>query len=533
MLIKRIMRTNVDSRRLKHCIHDYDRVSKLKLEDLEDVETFEVLDEKGKKVGEMPGDDLRYLVKAMRGLNLSDVLNEMDDGVIAVDAEGRICFENEAYSRIVGVPARKTIGRNMYAIEPDAMILQALKTGKAIYKNRQLIHSVGKFVSMRIYPIVEEGKVQGAFSIFQDASEIDKLNQEFHRMAGIAREYGNQLNEKASLSHLQIVSRSPVYEKVLTKASTVASTDASVMIRGESGVGKEVIARLIHENSHRRGKPLITVNCAAIPENLIESELFGYEEGAFTGSRKGGKLGKFELAHEGTLFLDEIGDMPYAMQAKLLRVLQEGEVERVGGSKSISVDVRIIAATNQNLEELIKAKQFRQDLYFRLNVVSITVPPLRQRRDDIVPLINHFLQKNNEKYGKRITISQEAYAKFEAFDWPGNVRQLQNCVESMVIMTDREGIVREIPSLLYKSEYEYGAGRDSRDGKLEDDIGRTAADGLQERFLMDEISFAEAVKRYEQILLKAAVEACDGNRERAIEKMGISRRTFYRKLRGE
>lgn len=316
MQIKRIMRTDVDDKRWKDYIYESDWISDLSLEAAAGVDVFEVRDAEEKKVGEMQGEKLRYLIKAARDLNLSEILCDIEDGIIVIDVEGRICFENEAYSRITGVPARKTIGRDMHTIEPDAMMLQVLNTGKPIHKNRQLIHSVGKFVSMRIYPILRKGQIQGAYSIFQDASEIDKLNQEFHRMAGIAREYGNQLNERESLNHLQIVSRSPAYETVLTKASTVATTDASVMIRGESGVGKEVIARLIHENSHRKGKPLITVNCAAIPESLIESELFGYEEGAFTGSKRGGKLGKFELAHEGTLFLDEIGDMPYAMQGK-------------------------------------------------------------------------------------------------------------------------------------------------------------------------------------------------------------------------
>lgn len=518
MLISRIMRTNVGEKRLEHHIYADHLVSDIDPESIRGTQELEVLDKDEKKVGEMKTADLLYLIESSQILHLSDILDKLDDGVIVVDADGRICFENEAYSRIVGVSERKTIGRNLHTVEPDAILLEVLKTGRPIYRNRQLIHSVGKFVAMRIYPIVKKGAVVGAYSIFQDVSEFDKLNQEFHRMAGIAREYGNQLNEKQSLSHLKIVRRSPVYDKVLTKALTIASTDASVLIRGESGVGKEVITRMIHENSHRSGKPLITVNCAAIPDSLIESELFGYEEGAFTGSRKGGKLGKFELAHEGTLFLDEIGDMPYAMQAKLLRALQEGEIERVGGSKSISVDVRIIAATNQNLEEMIKAKQFRQDLYFRLNVVSISVPPLRERKDDIIPLINHFLQKNNEKYKKHITISPAAYHQFEEYEWPGNVRQLQNYVESMVIMTDEDGTVSSVPLSLYKSD----SSPNTREVNPPDD--------LQNSFLLEEVSFTEAVHRYEQRLIRAAIENCDGNRELAIQKLAISRRTFYRKL---
>lgn len=521
MLISRIMRTNIDEKRLGHHIYSYQLVSDIDPESIMHVEKLEVLDENAKKVGEMRTADLLYLIETSQKLNLSDILDKLDDGVIVVDSDGRICFENEAYSHIVGVSERKTIGRNLHTVEPDALLLKVLKTGKAIHRNRHLIHSVGKFVAMRIYPIVRNGVILGAYSIFQDVSEFDKLNQEFHRMAGIAREYGNQLNEKQSLDHLKIVRRSPVYDKVLTKALTIATTDASVLIRGESGVGKEVITRLIHENSHRGDKPLITVNCAAIPESLIESELFGYEEGAFTGSKKGGKLGKFELAHEGTLFLDEIGDMPYAMQAKLLRALQEGEIERVGGSKSVSVDVRIIAATNQNLEEMIESKQFRQDLYFRLNVVSITVPPLRARKEDIIPLINHFLQKNNEKYKKEVTISSEAYHLFEEYQWPGNVRQLQNYVESMVIMTGGDGIIRTVPLSLYKGDNEQNLKR----GRMQEDI--------QSKFILEELSFTEAVRRYEQSLIKAAIENCNGNRDLAIQKLGISRRTFYRKLKGE
>ncbi len=236
-----------------------------------------------------------------------------------------------------------------------------------------------------------------------------------------------------------IIGVSETVRNLIEVIRKVASTDSTVLITGESGTGKSLIAKAIHFLSDRRDRPFVTINCAAIPETLLEAELFGYEKGAFTGATSSRK-GKFELANGGTVFLDEIGDMPLYLQAKILRVIQEKEIERLGGEKVIKVDVRIIAATNRDLESLVKEGKFREDLYYRLNVIPIHVPPLRERKEDIPLLVEHFLEKFNEKYGKKVRIAPEAMEPLMEYDWPGNVRELENTVERLVVMN--EGVVR-------------------------------------------------------------------------------------------
>ena len=306
-----------------------------------------------------------------------------------------------------------------------------------------------------------------------------------------------------------MIGQDPQFRNLLSRAVTAARTDATVLIRGENGVGKEGFAKLIHQASPRRNRPFITVNCSAIPESLIESELFGYEEGSFTGAKKGGKLGKFELAQGGTLFLDEVGDMPLLMQSKLLRVLQEGEIEKIGREENVAVDVRIVAATNQPLEELVEQKRFRADLYYRLNVVTLPIPPLRERRGDILPLAYHFLDRYNEKYEKSATLSRGAAQALLSYDWPGNVRQLQNCIESAVILCGQEEID---PTVL--------------------PLGPTArsVEATQPAEVRQYGTLREETIRFEGQLLRAVLEQCGGDRDEAARQLGVSKRTFYRKL---
>jgi len=238
-----------------------------------------------------------------------------------------------------------------------------------------------------------------------------------------------------------LVGRSKAIGEVLEVVHRVAPTNATVLVRGESGVGKELIARALHFLSPRAEKPFVTVNCAAIPENLLEAELFGYEKGAFTGAYAS-KKGKFELANGGTLFLDEIGDLPLPLQAKLLRALQEKEIERLGGSKPVKVDVRIVAATNRDLEKLVREGKFREDLYYRLSVIPVFVPPLRERKEDVPVLVKHFLDQLSKEYGKEVKVSHRVMEAFMRYSWPGNVRELRNVLERMVIL-DRDGILDE------------------------------------------------------------------------------------------
>ena len=285
----------------------------------------------------------------------------------------------------------------------------------------------------------------------------------------------------------------------------VANTNCTILIQGESGVGKEVMAKCIHNASNRKERPMIKVNCASIPENLLESELFGYEEGAFTGARKGGKLGKFELANKGTILLDEIGDMSLTMQSKLLRVLQEKELERVGGTKTIKLDVRVIAATNQNLEEMVEKNEFRSDLYYRLHVVPIHIPALRCRREDIMPLVRYFIERNGGDEGTDLTPG--AARMLEEYGWPGNVRELQNVIEYAMIV--KTGDILEI-----KDFPQYLRGDGAEDSPAEDGPCR----------------LKDAVEQLEKSMIKRALKRNNGNKSMAINELGLSRRSFYEKL---
>ncbi|MBC7344573.1 MAG: sigma 54-interacting transcriptional regulator, partial [Clostridia bacterium] len=306
----------------------------------------------------------------------------------------------------------------------------------------------------------------------------------------------------------KIVGRNPQFVKALEMAARVVATDAPVLIQGESGVGKEVLARAIHESSPRAQGPFVKINCAAIPDQLLESELFGYEEGAFTGARRGGKRGKLEVAHKGTLLLDEIGDMNLTMQAKLLRVLQEKEFERLGGNRPIKVDVRFIAATNRDLHQLILNKQFREDLYYRLNVMPITIPPLRERKDDIGMLTRHYLKQLGEKYGRILTCSSSTMDIFYSYSWPGNVRELQNVLEHATIMCPDNLIMPEhLPAYLRN---------------------RLPATFLQER---SSLNLKTLLAEIEEKAIRTALEIANNNKTKAIALLGLSRRAFYQKLR--
>lgn len=506
MTLREIMKTNVGPERLEPSLPQETEIHHLRPEVVDEGVVYEVVNELGDKVGELAGSQLAFLVRRAVELDLNELLNAIEDGVVVLDREGRICYENEAYSRIIGVPMRKTIGRDMHVIEPDALLLRVLESGKPDARKWHRIKSVGKYVSMRMFPVWRNGVVAGAFSIFRDVTELNRLGMEVERITQVAEELTSQLD--VELSRFQMIGQDPQFRTLLSRAVTAAKTDATVLIRGENGVGKEGFAKLIHQASPRRNRPFITVNCAAIPEALIESELFGYEEGSFTGARKGGKLGKFELAQGGTLFLDEVGDMPLIMQSKLLRVLQGGEIEKVGREENVAVDVRIVAATNQPLEELIEQRRFRADLYYRLNVVPLSIPPLRERQGDILPLAYHFLDRYNERYQKSAVISRGAAQALLSYDWPGNVRQLQNCIESAVILCGQEEIDPADLSL----------------GTIARPVeAAQPADTRQYGTLREETI------RFEGQLLRAVLEQCGGDRDETAHRLGISRRTFYRK----
>lgn len=293
----------------------------------------------------------------------------------------------------------------------------------------------------------------------------------------------------------QIVGRSEPMKKVFRLIDRAAKTESTILILGESGTGKELVAEAVHSNSNRKDQPFIAINCAALPENLLESELFGYEKGAFTGAAQK-KIGKFELANRGTIFLDEVGDMSLPTQAKLLRVLQNKEIFRLGGNEKIEINTRVIAATNKDLEKMVEEKNFREDLYYRLNVFPITIPPLRQRKEDIPELVSHFLKSSDV-----VGIDQQALKRLMEHNWPGNIRELQNVIERASIMADSVIKNENLPGLkLQAQETEY------------------QFDLPEEGFVLDE---------FEKFLIKKALQIADGNKTRASEILGITRRRLY------
>lgn len=325
---------------------------------------------------------------------------------------------------------------------------------------------------------------------------------------------------KKSYTFDDIIGESEQLKKVISECKSISNIPSTVLLLGESGCGKELLAQSIHNYSYRKDKPFIAVNCGALPINLVESELFGYEAGAFTGSKKNGSIGKFELANGGTIFLDEIGEMPMDMQVILLRVLQEGVITRVGGNKAIPVDVRVIAATNKDLKQEIKNHKFRSDLFYRLNVLPINVPPLKDRIGDVPILLNHFLHTKSKKLNKPIpNISKSLFNKMITYCWPGNIRELENFVENIVVLdgqTTCEIDLEECHCLTHDN--------------LGNEIKPTPTDNSHDLFQTKEDTIIPLVV-LEQMEIKKALRICKGNMSKAASKLGISRNALYNKVK--
>lgn len=354
------------------------------------------------------------------------IFNSIGSGLVVTDENGVITIFNKLAEGITGISMDEAIGKKIQEVIPEIKIEDVLKTGKEEMNKK--IKVGNNVVFTNITPIYTGNKIEGSVIVFYDFPQIEYLENELKR------------NRKLDKAFDIIIGNSGKLRDALTIASKAAETDSTVLIRGESGTGKELVAQAIHYASRRRDKPFIRVNCAAIPVTLLESELFGHERGAFTGAVTQ-KIGKFELADGGTVFLDEIGEIPPEIQVKLLRVIQEKEFERVGGIKTIKVDVRIIAATNKDLEKAIKEGTFREDLYYRLNVIPIMLPPLRERRGDIPLLVEHFIEKLNKKLNKNIKgITKKAMQALIHYDWPGNIRELENIIERCITLSEGEYI---------------------------------------------------------------------------------------------
>lgn len=454
------------------------------------------------------------LVQMLSGIDqvipLPNIFDALYEGVLIIDSAGVIVYVNHAYANIVGVPGGKIIGRKMEDVEPSSSCLKVLKGHNPIVNQKILIESIGVEVLANITPFYVNGRLEGVISIFRNMYETINLSNELQRMRDIAQYLHDELKSENRLPDPfnRLMGNNTYFRKALVLASTASPTDATVMIRGESGSGKEILAQAIQKSSLRKDCPFVKVNCASIPEPLLESELFGYDEGAFTGAKKGGKRGKFEIAHKGTLFLDEVGDMSPVMQAKLLRVLQEKEIEKVGGSKPIPVDVRIISATNKDLETMVLKKQFREDLYYRLNVIPIFLPPLKKRKDDIPLLVDYFLKQFCREHKKgKIIISSGVMNILIGHDWPGNIRELKNVMEHAVILCSGNMITTDhLPSYLRKNQLNIG----NQEWQLE--------------------KLPELVEQLEKEVINRVIKKYR-NKSNAIKALGISRRTFYMKLK--
>ena len=443
-----------------------------------------------------------------------EILRMTDDGFIVVDRDGVVTDINDQYcnflgkprEEIVGYPIKKTISNSKMPDIVNRRYSEELALHKFMPGESRENDNNFLLVSRSCVCDKDDNAVAGVAQVkfrLQTLDSAKRLMSEYAELEFYKEEYRKADGRKTSFE--SIIGKSEVLLEKKKLGLKAARTDFPVLLTGETGTGKELFARAIHNGSARADKPMVSINCAAIPSELLESELFGYVDGAFTGAKKGGKPGKFQLANGGTLFLDEIGDMPLNMQAKILRALQEGEVEPIGGAQPVSVDVRVISATRQNLPQLIADGKFREDLYYRLNVINIEVPPLRERRTDIPVLSNHFLAQLNAEFQRATVLSPEVKRCFAAYEWPGNVRELDNVVKGAYATCD--GLTIDMADLPGKMSAQTNAIR----------LGTRR----QLSAMMDE---------YEREIILAVLRECGGNCRQTADELGIHRSALYKEM---
>lgn len=454
-----------------------------------------------------------YKLKEMQSL-LEGIFHSTQDAISVCDENGIGVLINPAYTRVTGFTEKDIIGKSVKAdiAEGESVHLQVLETKMPVKNARLRLGPQKKEVLVHAAPIIVDGELKGSVGILHDLTEIKNLTDELITAKQIIRKL------EAKYIFDDIIAEDQEMIGALEKAKQAAVTPATVLLRGESGTGKELFAHAIHNLSGRRYNQFVRVNCAAISEGLLESELFGYVEGAFTGASKDGKRGLFEEAHRGTIFLDEIAEISISTQAKLLRVLQEKEVIRVGSTKTISIDVRVIAATNIALEDAVRKGKFREDLYYRLNVIPIVIPPLRKRKKDLYPLTLHLIKKFNQEYGRNVEgISKEAINKLNTYDWPGNVRELENFIGRTFInmkYTDKIIEEKDLPKMIGKGQNLMDIEKEQRN-LFSDDKNKS---------LKDIIEAAE--KKH----IKDTLDKYHGNRTMAAKDLDISLRNLYYKM---
>jgi PAS domain S-box-containing protein len=515
---------------------------------------------KGGWVSRLLKQSARERDRAAQELRLYKVaLENAYEGLVICDREGRILSLNDTYATLLGVRAADVIGKPVADVIENTRMHIVAQTGKAEIADLQLVK--GRWMIATRIPIRDQagnviavaGKVvfQDLDNLFQMNTRFKEIRKQLHHPADKEK---SAASAKYGMSH--IIGDGEPMRSVKAMAVKAAKTNGAVLITGESGTGKELFAHAIHRESSRYSGPFITVNCAAVPEPLFESELFGYKEGAFTGAVKSGKKGKFALAHKGTLFLDEIGDMPLQLQAKLLRVLQEKEIEPVGAAYPEPVDVRIVAATNQNLARLVEQGKFRRDLYYRLHVIELRLPPLRERKEDI-PVLAEFILKKLARDNGLHTVQADAAAirRLQSCDWPGNVRELSNVLERALLFMEGSVIREEdlgLPPFAHgadgapatgRSESEEGGIRAAAIQEKDGDPGRiVSAQGVTSGAAPDNTEASpayreqeplkEQVRRLEKELIAGALRLENGDSQAAARRLGMGKSSFYKK-RGE
>ncbi|UYX50986.1 sigma-54-dependent Fis family transcriptional regulator [Bacillus thuringiensis] len=441
---------------------------------------------------------------------LEAIINSSEEAISVVDEKGRGLVINPAYTKLTGLTEEDIIGKPATTdiVEGESMHMKVLRTRRAVRGIHMKIGQKKRDVIVNVAPVIVDGILKGSVGVIRDVSEIQKLTNELNRARQIIRTL------EAKYSFDDIVGDSDETTAAIEQAKLGANTPATVLLRGESGTGKELFAHAIHNGSNRKYNKFVRVNCAAISETLLESELFGYEEGAFSGAKRGGKRGFFEEANNGSVFLDEIGELSANTQAKLLRVLQEKEIVKVGGTKAIPINVRVIAATHVNLEKAILEGKFREDLYYRLNKIPIQIPSLRQRKGDIPAIAERLIQKINQDYGRNVEgLTDSAVSYLQSYEWPGNVRELENILGRAIIFMNYNEIyidVHHLPPLHKEEQVE------TKQNNL--------LPGLEEKAL------EHLVTEFEGNIIREYLEKFDGNKTKTAKALGISVRNLYYKL---
>ena len=463
----------------------------------------------------------------LKYISLPNILDNLDVGVNINDAEGRFLFVNMVTVNWRNIPRKEFLKMNVHDFSPtmDSCVFDLACQEKRrvsrlqYYRNSQQVDGTPRMRITTATPILDDsGNVQYVLTMLQDISDFEET---YHRLLAdhkiLDRYSMNPHTDVVESVGPGIVGQSAEFRQMLSIADQIAPLDSTVLLYGESGSGKEVVAHYIHNHSDRKDQPFITVNCAAFPENLIESELFGYERGSFTGANREGKAGLVESANGGTLFLDEINSLPLSVQGKVLRTIEDKSIQRVGSTHYKKVNFRLIAATNRSLEAMVRGGSFREDLYYRINVIPLTIPPIRNRKEDIVPLCLHYLHYFCQKYNLQKSFSDQVLEDLNQYEWPGNVREIRNFVERIVVMTPssvRE--IKHIPMGMLTSEE---AERPQREGTLH---GSLLADTNPRGYRSEELTRERVT---------AALSSWGGRRKDAARLLGISLRTLQYKIR--